>query len=100
MIRRPPRSTQSRSSAASDVYKRQMHARAVLDATGHARKLVEFEQDFTPGYQAAFGILVKVREHPFPVDQMLFMDWRDGHLDSATKARNAKLPTFLCVTVF
>ena len=25
MIRRPPRSTQSRSSAASDVYKRQMH---------------------------------------------------------------------------
>src|SRR5450756_3071862 len=34
MIRRPPRSTQSRSSAASDVYKRQLLARAphlVLD---------------------------------------------------------------------
>src|SRR5450756_3188071 len=29
MIRRPPRSTQSRSSAASDVYKRQMNARRV-----------------------------------------------------------------------
>src|SRR5450756_3240595 len=29
MIRRPPRSTQSRSSAASDVYKRQTTARAV-----------------------------------------------------------------------
>src|SRR5450756_3140044 len=27
MIRRPPRSTQSRSSAASDVYKRQLHDR-------------------------------------------------------------------------
>src|SRR5450756_1887793 len=27
MIRRPPRSTQSRSSAASDVYKRQIHYR-------------------------------------------------------------------------
>src|SRR5450756_2859480 len=27
MIRRPPRSTQSRSSAASDVYKRQVHCR-------------------------------------------------------------------------
>mgnify|MGYP007112066114 CR=1 FL=1 len=26
MIRRPPKSTQSRSSAASDVYKRQAHA--------------------------------------------------------------------------
>src|SRR5450756_3103455 len=30
MIRRPPRSTQSRSSAASDVYKRQLRAHAVL----------------------------------------------------------------------
>src|SRR5665811_73445 len=29
MIRRPPRSTRVRSSAASDVYKRQVHARAV-----------------------------------------------------------------------
>src|SRR5665213_4553175 len=29
MIRRPPRSTQSRSSAASDVYKRQMHETAI-----------------------------------------------------------------------
>src|SRR5450756_3107549 len=35
MIRRPPRSTQSRSSAASDVYKRQVgHMRVVPD--GHA----------------------------------------------------------------
>src|SRR5450756_3150241 len=39
MIRRPPRSTQSRSSAASDVYKRQMHyyteaARRVEDYSG------------------------------------------------------------------
>ena len=31
MIRRPPRSTQSRSSAASDVYKRQVQADAVDD---------------------------------------------------------------------
>src|SRR5450756_1996655 len=29
MIRRPPRSTQSRSSAASDVYKRQLHTGSV-----------------------------------------------------------------------
>src|SRR5450756_306361 len=35
MIRRPPRSTQSRSSAASDVYKRQLHARY----NGHIRLL-------------------------------------------------------------
>ena len=31
MIRRQPRSTQSRSSAASDVYKRQMQAGVVLE---------------------------------------------------------------------
>eukprot|EP01016_Furgasonia_blochmanni_P026887 TRINITY_DN28433_c0_g1_i1.p1 TRINITY_DN28433_c0_g1~~TRINITY_DN28433_c0_g1_i1.p1 ORF type:complete len:105 (+),score=34.76 TRINITY_DN28433_c0_g1_i1:12-326(+) len=33
MIRRPPRSTQSRSSAASDVYKRQVHG---FTASGNA----------------------------------------------------------------
>src|SRR5450756_2476664 len=32
MIRRPPRSTQSRSSAASDVYKRQQYAHARISA--------------------------------------------------------------------
>ena len=45
MIRRPPRSTQSRSSAASDVYKRQVptlpeesiHAGAIADSTIDAR---------------------------------------------------------------
>src|SRR5450756_1124847 len=34
MIRRPPRSTQSRSSAASDVYKRQIVPRIILKANG------------------------------------------------------------------
>src|SRR5450756_2759476 len=32
MIRRPPRSTQSRSSAASDVYKRQRHERILRES--------------------------------------------------------------------
>eukprot|EP01015_Nassula_variabilis_P023135 TRINITY_DN430_c0_g1_i5.p2 TRINITY_DN430_c0_g1~~TRINITY_DN430_c0_g1_i5.p2 ORF type:complete len:101 (-),score=39.10 TRINITY_DN430_c0_g1_i5:13-315(-) len=39
MIRRPPRSTQSRSSAASDVYKRQMIVSAILACA-------EFEVEF------------------------------------------------------
>src|SRR5680860_1904078 len=34
MIRRPPRSTQSRSSAASDVYKRQVRDRALARGPG------------------------------------------------------------------
>src|SRR5450756_3120015 len=37
MIRRPPRSTQSRSSAASDVYKRQLRDPPVAIETGEAR---------------------------------------------------------------
>jgi lycopene beta-cyclase len=53
-----------------------LHARAVLDATGHARRLVRFDTGFTPGYQAAYGILAEVEEHPFPLNEMLFMDWR------------------------
>lgn len=77
-----------------------VYARAVVDATGHARKLVRFGSEFTPGYQAAYGILAEVESHPFDVSEMLFMDWRDSHLDGAAAARNASLPTFLYVMPF
>ncbi|KAK3288595.1 hypothetical protein CYMTET_3931 [Cymbomonas tetramitiformis] len=77
-----------------------LHARAVLDATGHSRRLVEFDRSFTPGYQAAFGILAEVESHPFPLDEMLFMDWRSDHLDESGTARNDKLPTFLYAMPF
>src|SRR5680860_909784 len=40
MIRRPPRSTQSRSSAASDVYKRQGDLFAMVHRPGDARPIV------------------------------------------------------------
>src|SRR5450756_3204239 len=42
MIRRPPRSTQSRSSAASDVYKRQVVAVAVVIAGAAAAVAVSY----------------------------------------------------------
>ncbi len=29
----------------------------VLDATGHSRRLVEFDKKFDPGYQGAYGII-------------------------------------------
>ncbi len=63
-----------------------LHARAVLDATGHARRLVRFDTGFTPGYQAAYGILAEVEAHPFPLDEMLFMDWRYGKSGSGRDA--------------
>ena len=29
----------------------------VLDATGHARRLVKYDQKFDPGYQGAYGVV-------------------------------------------
>ena len=74
----------------------------VLDATGHSRRLVKFDRKFDPGYQGAYGIVAEVEGHPFDLDTMLFMDWRDDHLDSRPelKARNAQLPTFLYAMPF
>jgi lycopene beta-cyclase len=79
---------------------RKVFAKMVLDATGHSRKLVEFDRDFTPGYQAAFGIVATVEKHPFPLDTMLFMDWRDEHLSPKFKEQNDRLPTFLYAMPF
>jgi lycopene beta-cyclase len=36
---------------------RQIQGSLVLDATGHRRQLVKFDQDFDPGYQGAYGII-------------------------------------------
>nr|ANY98896.1 chloroplast lycopene beta-cyclase [Dunaliella salina]QIW94443.1 carotene synthesis related protein [Dunaliella salina] len=78
---------------------RTMQGTMVLDATGHACKLVNFDQKFDPGYQGAYGITAEVESHPFELDTMLFMDWRDEHTHSnpAMRASNEALPTFLYV---
>jgi lycopene beta-cyclase len=34
----------------------QLQGSMVLDATGHSRRLVQFDQKFDPGYQGAYGI--------------------------------------------
>lgn len=74
----------------------------VLDATGHVRKLVQFDAPFEPGYQGAYGILAHVESHPFELDTMLFMDWRDDHTasDPAMRDANSALPTFLYAMPF
>jgi hypothetical protein len=74
----------------------------VLDATGHARKLVKFDKKFDPGFQGAYGIIAEVESHPFDLKTMLFMDWRDEHTfhDPAMRAANTKLPTFLYAMPF
>ncbi|OIW03180.1 hypothetical protein TanjilG_11817 [Lupinus angustifolius] len=79
-----------------------VQATVVLDATGFSRSLVQYDKPYNPGYQVAYGILAEVEEHPFDLDKMLFMDWRDSHLDSdmELKERNKRIPTFLYAMPF
>lgn len=80
----------------------ELRASLVVDAAGFSRTLVEFDKEFDPGYQGAYGVVAEVESHPFPVDKMLFMDWRDEHTqrDPAMKESNSKLPTFLYAMPF
>eukprot|EP00271_Cylindrocystis_brebissonii_P008754 TRINITY_DN23241_c0_g1_i1.p1 TRINITY_DN23241_c0_g1~~TRINITY_DN23241_c0_g1_i1.p1 ORF type:complete len:646 (-),score=84.05 TRINITY_DN23241_c0_g1_i1:738-2675(-) len=77
-------------------------ATVVLDATGFSRRLVEYSEPYDPGYQAAWGILAEVESHPFELDRMLFMDWRDSHLEGQPELHegNTTLPTFLYAMPF
>ncbi|GKV41708.1 hypothetical protein SLEP1_g49206 [Rubroshorea leprosula] len=79
-----------------------IEATLVLDATGFSRCLVQYDKPYNPGYQVAYGILAEVEEHPFDVDKMVFMDWRDSHLINNTelKTRNSRIPTFLYAMPF
>lgn len=79
-----------------------IEASVVLDATGFSRCLVQYDKPYDPGYQVAYGILAEVEEHPFDVDKMVFMDWRDSHLNGRPdlKERNGRIPTFLYAMPF
>lgn len=79
-----------------------IQATVVLDATGFSRSLVQYDKPYNPGYQVAYGILAEVEEHPFDVNKMVFMDWRDSHLKNNTdlKERNSRIPTFLYAMPF
>ncbi|XP_047320006.1 lycopene beta cyclase, chloroplastic [Impatiens glandulifera] len=79
-----------------------VQASVVLDATGFSRCLVQYEKPYNPGYQVAYGILAEVEEHPFDVNKMVFMDWRDSHLENNKnlKERNSRIPTFLYAMPF
>ncbi|KAI4348629.1 hypothetical protein L6164_009332 [Bauhinia variegata] len=79
-----------------------VQAAVVLDATGFSRCLVQYDKPYNPGYQVAYGILAEVDEHPFDVDKMVFMDWRDSHLhdNKELKERNSRIPTFLYAMPF
>mmetsp|Transcript_28958 Transcript_28958/g.93672 ORF Transcript_28958/g.93672 Transcript_28958/m.93672 type:complete len:307 (+) Transcript_28958:10-930(+) len=73
---------------------------AVVDATGFKRKFVEHAAAFDPGLQVTYGALLDVPGgHPFPLDKLVLMDYRDGYLgdDAAAVKRNERFPSFMYV---
>ncbi|CAA0825240.1 Lycopene beta cyclase- chloroplastic [Striga hermonthica] len=81
----------------------ELRASLVVDASGCSSNFVEYDKPRNPGFQIAHGILAEVDGHPFDVDQMLLMDWRDSHLENEPEPLIATLAprvTIALVTLF
>ena len=76
-----------------------VRACVVVDATGFRRKFVKHDVAFDPGYQVTYGALLKVEKHPFPLDKLVLMDYRDEYIggDDEMRKRNERFPTFMYV---
>ncbi|CAN4099008.1 unnamed protein product [Withania somnifera] len=74
----------------------------IVDASGFASDFIEHDKPRNHGYQIAHGILAEVDNHPFDLDKMVLMDWRDSHLGNEPYLRvnNNKEPTFLYAMPF
>ena len=76
-----------------------VRACVVVDATGFRRKFVKHDVAFDPGFQVTYGALLRVEKHPFPLDKLVLMDYRDEYIgdDAAMRSRNERFPTFMYV---
>ncbi|XP_004487485.1 neoxanthin synthase, chloroplastic-like [Cicer arietinum] len=76
----------------------------VVDASGFGSNFIEYDDHKVRNYgcQIAHGVLVEVDTHPFDLDKMVLMDWRDSHLGNEPYLRNvnSKVPTFLYAMPF
>jgi len=88
---------QSQYSCITASQKEKLFCRLVVDATGHSKGFVEFHTPHEPGFQVAYGIEAEVAQHPFPIDEMLLMDFRDCHMtgNMEDKSQSSMFPTFL-----
>ena len=50
--------------------------------------------------KAAYGVLIEVKSHPYALDEMTFMDWRDGHLNEDAFPTKDTEPSFLYTMPF
>ncbi|KAJ4978652.1 hypothetical protein NE237_009432 [Protea cynaroides] len=67
-------------------------SRSLLICNGFWRCLVQYDKQYNPGYQVTYGILAEVEEHPFDLDKMVLMDWRDSHLTNKKDLREKNIP--------
>ncbi|OIV89518.1 hypothetical protein TanjilG_20329 [Lupinus angustifolius] len=76
----------------------------VVDASGLASDFIEYDKvrKRNHGYQISHGILAEVDDHPFDLDKMVLMDWRDSHLGNEPYLRvnNSRCTTFLYAVPF
>ncbi|KAG4129672.1 hypothetical protein ERO13_D09G096600v2 [Gossypium hirsutum] len=80
----------------------ELKASLIVDASGFNSSFVEYDKPRNYGYQIAHGILAEVDSHPFDLDKMVLMDWRDSHLGNEPyfRVNNSKLATFLYAMPF
>lgn len=81
---------------------RELKASLIVDASGFTSSFTEYDKKRNHGYQIAHGILAEVDAHPFDLDKMVLMDWRDSHMGSEPYLRvsNSRFPTFLYAMPF
>uniref|UniRef100_A0A7N0U7F6 Lycopene beta-cyclase n=1 Tax=Kalanchoe fedtschenkoi TaxID=63787 RepID=A0A7N0U7F6_KALFE len=81
----------------------ELRASLVVDASGFRSPFIEHsESPRNCGYQIAHGILAEVGSHPFDLNKMVLMDWRDSHMGNEPylRASNSRFPTFLYAMPF
>jgi len=72
-------------------------ARVVSTCTGHNREMVKYNNDQTPyGWQTAYGVEVSLKDHPFPLNKAVFMDFRQSD-EEPTESADYRAPSFLYV---
>ena len=72
-----------------------LRAIIVVDATGHAHRLMEKPTKEADSFQNVLGILARVEKHPYNLEHMILMDFRSGFLGKKNHP-----PTFLYAMPF
>ncbi|CAB4313786.1 unnamed protein product [Prunus armeniaca] len=80
----------------------ELKASLIVDASGFASTFMEYDKPRNHGYQTGHGILAEVDFHPFDLDKVVQLDWRDSHLrnEPSMLTRNSIFPTFLFAMPF